>query len=151
MPKAVSGDWKADGSDWVISFDEKGEVVSAVHPMGKALIKPMETTRVPFDPTKVSGEQVFSCGPWGWQYSPLNRELALNIVFDYKTVGSPAEIVGQIDELLEGSFNEDFTEWKAEWFNSSAFTVTEPISGKSIETVTGENERFKGTLVFRKL
>ena len=34
LPKAVSGDWKAAGSDWVISFDDKGEVVSAVHPMG---------------------------------------------------------------------------------------------------------------------
>ncbi|MCD6393878.1 MAG: hypothetical protein J7M40_10260, partial [Planctomycetes bacterium] len=82
LPKAVSGDWKAAGSDWVISFDDKGEVVSAVHPMGKALIKPMETTRAPFNQERVSGEQVFSCGPWGWEYSPLNRELALNIVID---------------------------------------------------------------------
>lgn len=151
LPKAVSGDWKAADSGWVISFDDKGQVVSAVHPMGGALIKPMQTTRVPFNQAKVSGEQVFSCGPWRWEYRPLNRELILSIVIDYKTQGSPAVIVGQLDEFFEGSFNEDFTEWKPEWFSTSEFTVTEPISGKSVETVTGEDERSKGTLTFKKL
>lgn len=151
LPKAVSGDWKAADSDWVISFDEKGQVVSAVHPMGGALIKPMQTTRVPFEQTKVAGEQIFKCGPWEWEYIPLSRELFVRIVIDYKTENCPAVIVGQLEEVFVGPFNEDFTEWEAEWFSSSEFIVTEPITGKSMKTVTGEDEVSRGTLAFKKL
>lgn len=151
LPAEAVGDWKAGESGWVVSLGENGMPVSAVHPMGRAVIRPGKTTIVPFDPKKIAGEQVFTCGPWGWEYDPASRELFIRMVIDYKTQGSPADIVGQMEEVLVGPFNEDFTEWRADWFSTSEFVVTEPLSGKTVETVTREDEKSRGTLVFKKL
>jgi hypothetical protein len=151
FPKELAGDWKAEESPWVISFDENGQVVSAVHHMSGALIKPMETTIVPFEQSKVAGEQVFSCGPWITEYDANTRVLALQINIDYKTQNSPAVIMGRIEENLTGAFDETFSIWQVDWVSITEFIFGDPTSGKSIEFLTPEEEQSKGILTFRKL
>lgn len=151
LPKELAGDWKAVESPWLITIDEKGQVVSAVHYMTEALIKPMQMTIVPFDQKKIAGEQVYNCGPWEVDYNPENRTMRLHILIDYKTQNSPAIIMGSIDEVLTGPINESFTEWKADWLSVNEFIVGDPISGNSIEKVTPDDKKFRGTLIFQKI
>jgi hypothetical protein len=149
LPKAIAGQWKAEDSGWSIQFDKNGYPVSATHPMTGILLLPGKTTTKPF--AQVSGIEIYTCGNWTVTYREKSRELTIEIPILYATQDVPAIIEGTIDEVLKGTFNEDFTMWNANWQSSSDYDITEPVSGKTVRTKTLESEKDKGTLTFYKV
>ncbi len=150
LPKNIEGVWKTQdpNNKWEVHFDRYGNAMQAVHHMSGAVIRPEETTVKPL--VKVEGKEIYNSGQWTMDYSPDARKLKLEMKIDFVTEDCPAHIEGTLDETLEGAFNEDFTEWHANWYNDSVLTLTEPISGRSSTTDTPDDKRFRGKLRFIK-
>ena len=108
----IAGTWKSKDTAWQVTISEGGEITSAVHPMGTALIKPNETTyRLMKDKQKSS----YKGGDFTLIYDEETREMQVIIIVEkihIKYLNN--EIKGETETIILGDITEDFTTWDAE-------------------------------------
>ena len=146
FPQFFIGKWKPDNAGWEFVFEPDGTISSAVIDGGMLRVNPEE--RVAKIPLKYDGVGTYELGRWMVQYTPENRELAVEIVVDHfhldmKTYG----IEGHTTDLFVGPVLEDEQTWKAEWFT---FPKIFALTPEPSELAFDPNDNPKETLLFKK-
>ena len=145
FPEFLVGIWKADKHGWEIVFEPDGTISSVVISLGRVRIKPGQVTEVPMEP---GGRGVFEAGQWTVQYSPDDRELAVEIVVDdfHIDMGSRG-LKGHGSDWFVGPVSEDWQMWQVEWFTFPEYIMLAP---EPVKPPFVPNNIAAGTLVFRK-
>ena len=108
----IAGTWKAEDAPWQVMISKEGKVMSAVHALGAALVKPNEITYITM---KDDSKSSYTGGDFTLIYEPAKREMEVTInlesihirFLDNKLDGSNQTIIG-------GVISEDYTTWDAE-------------------------------------
>lgn len=145
FPQFLVGRWKAENGRWEFVFEPDGTISSVVISLGRVRIKPGQVTTVPM---RGGGKGVFKAGQWMVQYSPDDRELAVEVVVDYfhLDMGSRG-LEGHRTDWFVGPVSEDWQIWEAEWFTFPKYIILKP---EPVEFPLDPNNNPVGTLVFRK-
>ena len=129
----IAGTWKSKDTVWQVTISEGGEITSAVHPMGTALIKPNETTyRLMKDKQKSS----YKGGDFTLIYDEETREMQVIIIVEkihIKYLNN--EIKGETETIILGNITEDFTTWDGEIIEVFDYGPRFPQLGVSPEPV----------------
>lgn len=124
FPKELVGRWKADRNRWEFEFAGDGSIVDAIHGFGVVRVKPGYRTEAPL---KMNGQSVYQSGRWGVQYSPVHRELVVDVVidhFDWKA--GVLHMEGKLRDLFIGTVSEDWSTWTAEWHTMPDYVAYAP-------------------------
>jgi len=149
FPKALAGIWKADRDGWEIVFEPDGRISSAVITLGKMRITPEHSTTVPM---KMDRRSVLEPGLWTVQYTPENRELAVEIVVEkFHLEMGTGVLEGNSKDLFIGTVSEDGREWVAEWLSYPEYFVTAGKYKNHKLAVDHDTEADKGTVIFTRI
>jgi hypothetical protein len=146
FPDFLVGRWKANDYGWEFVFEPDGMISSAVISMGEVEIIPGQTTTLP---TRGGGKAIFKPGLWTVQYSPLSRELAVEIVMDYIHFEmGPSLLEGKRTDMLVGEVSEDGKTWRADWFSLPDYMA---YATETKRLTVSPEESFIETITFEKL
>jgi hypothetical protein len=146
FPRSFAGTWRPDNAGWEFVFEPDGNISSAVIDNGLLRVNPNE--RVTTIPLIDDGVGTYELGKWVVQYTPMNRELSVEVVVDHfhldmKTYG----MMGHITELFVGPVSEDSKVWKAQWFT---FPTVITLMPEPYELPFDPNSNPKETFFFIK-
>jgi len=147
FPKPLVGKWKPDNAGWEFVFEPDGSISSAVIDSGLLRVHPM-SERITTIPLIDGGLGTYELGKWMVQYSPVDRELAVEVVVDHyhldlKTYG----LKGNSTDLFVGHVSDDWQTWQAEWFT---FPKVFALTPQPEELPFDANDNPKGTFLFEK-
>lgn len=146
FPASLAGTWKANRSNWRITFEEDGTISSAVINMGTQRIVPGETKRIPL---KKGGEGIYEPGQWTVQYAPDTRELIVEIVMTHIRLEMEGRIIdGKASDTFMGNISEDGKTWTAMWNSVSDYTAYIP---KPVKMVSYPDGSPQGKVIFTKV
>jgi len=146
FPQFLAGAWKADKHGWEFVFERDGTISSAVIDNGMIRVTPSE--RVATRPLRGGGKGVYELGQWAVQYSPDNRELAVEVVVEHYNLDMVSfGLEGHSTDWFVGPVSEDSQMWEAEWFTYRKTTAWGP---ETLEFPFDPNDNPVDTLVFRK-
>ena len=124
FPEFLVGTWKANKGGWEIVFEPDGTISSAVIPLGRTKVAPGQTTVVPM---KLGGKGVYKAGNWLVQYSPVSRELTVEIVIEsFRAQIGPSAVKGSTRDYLTGTVSEDGKLWDVAWLSVPKYIVDIP-------------------------
>lgn len=146
FPQFLVGTWKADKHGWEFVFEPDGTISSAVIDSGFIRVTPGK--RVATIPMKEEGKGIYKLGQWTVQYSPDDRELAVEVVVDHFHIDlGPHALEGHSTDWFIGPVSEDSQIWEAQWFNFPKYIALTPEPN---ELSVDPNDNPRDTLVFRK-
>ena len=147
FPQFLAGTWKTDKHGWEFVFERDGTISSAV--IDSSMIRVTPSKRVATRPLKDgSGKGVYELGQWTVQYSPDNRELAVEVVVEHYSLDMVSfGLEGHSTDWFVGPVSEDSQTWEAEWFTFRKTTAWGP---ETLEFPFDPNDNPVETLVFRK-
>jgi hypothetical protein len=149
FPKSLAGRWKADRGAWEFVFEPDGTFSSAVIEGG--LLKVIPSQRVGETTTEKGGKVTYKLGQWTAQYSPDNRELAVEMVLDHFRVDMGSARLGRMEahgtDWLVGPVSKDSQRWEAQWFSFKRYIVFTPEPN---ELPFDPNTNPITTIIFRK-
>ena len=147
FPEFLVGRWKAEGkSGWEFVFEPDGTISSAVIDNGMVKVKPRD--RITIIPMKMGGKGVYKLGQWTVQYTPDNRELAVEVVVKHFHLDmGPNALEGSSEDWFVGRISEDSQIWEAEW---SSFPKYIAFTPEPNELTVDPEDYPRGTVVFRK-
>jgi len=145
FPEHLAGRWKDEEKGWEFVFEPNGMISSAVIDSGFIEVIPAEG--IASKPMKV-GKAVYKLGIWTVQYSPQNRELAIEVVVDdfHVDLGKDA-LEGSSTDFFCGPVTEDGQKWTAEWISFPKYIALTP---EPTELPVDPNETIT-TLIFKKV
>lgn len=115
LPAEVAGTWQARESPWKIVLNRDGTVKSAVINMGRAEIRPNETTKYEMKDGQFS---TYKAGDCAVEYTPETRELYVSIEMErIHIVFLDNLIEGNSVDRFMGTVSPDGKEWVTEWIN----------------------------------
>jgi len=145
FPEFLVGRWKANRIAWEFVFEPDGAISSAVVGPGHVEMVPGEPVTFP---AKNGGENVYEPGLWTVQYSPVNRELAVEIVMDHIHMEKgPIVIEGKSKDMFVGEVSEDGRTWQTDWFSFPDHTFYTPEPRR---ITFDPNKSLLGTIIFKK-
>ncbi len=146
FPEFLVGKWKADKGSWGFVFERDGTISSAVIDNGMIRVTPSK--RVATIPLSGGGKGVYELGQWAVQYSPDNRELAVEVVVEHFSLDMVSfGLEGHSTDWFVGPVSEDSQIWQAEWFTFRKATTWGP---ETLEFPFDPNDNPVDTVVFRK-
>jgi hypothetical protein len=146
FPEFLVGRWKADDYHWEFVFERDGRISFMIFNMGAVEIIPGRTTTVP---TQRGGKAIFKPGLCTVQYSPLSRELAVEIVMDYIHFEmGPQLLEGKRTDILAGEVSEDGKVWRADWFSLPDYMA---YATETKRLTIDPEESLIGTITFEKV
>jgi hypothetical protein len=108
----IAGTWKSEKEDWQIVINKKGKIESAVIAMGRALVKPNETTTMKMMDGSTSS---FTGGDFSLDYDSLKNEMEVNLIIkDIDVIFIDNEIKGHTEITIAGPIKEDSKVWEAD-------------------------------------
>ncbi len=120
----LTGRWASDVGGWEIEFTETGQVEEVIHPLGKVVLRPGQTTVFP---VKEGGTGFYKTGQCSVSFDEKTRELVVEIIIESFRVEKRGEIIeGSSLDDLSGVLSDDGTTWDAEWFSVPKYYVTVP-------------------------
>jgi len=148
FPQFLVGTWKENKLDWEFVFEPDGTISSAVIDGGKIRVNPVRKTAT--TSLKGWGDAVYKLGQWTVQYSPANRELAVQVVVEHYYIKMDEEgrgMKGDSTDWFVGPVSDSGRSWEADWYTlrKTIFLAPEPT-----EFPFDPNENPIETLVFRK-
>ena len=149
FPQFLAGTWKADKDGWEFVFERDGTISSAVIDSGMIRVTPSEkVATIATRPLKDGGKGVYELGQWAVQYSPDNRELAVEVVVEHYNLNMGSfGLEGHSTDWFVGPVSEDSQMWEAEWFTFRKTTAWGP---EPLEFPFDPNDNPIDTVVFRK-
>lgn len=146
FPRSLAGTWSAREKGWEFVFERDGTISSAVIDSGMVRVKP--SRKVTKASLRDGGEAIYKLGRWTVQYTPQNRELAVEVVVDYCRIGiADRGLEGSSIDWFVGPVSEDSKTWKAEWFTFPKYVMLAP---EPEPMPFDPNENPIETLIFRK-
>jgi hypothetical protein len=113
LPPDIAGTWKAREAAWKIVLSPDGIVSSAIADMGRAEIRPNETTKIEMKDGQFS---TYKAGDCPVEYTPATRELFVSIELeDIHIVFLDNVIDGKSTDRFVGPVSQDGKEWTTEW------------------------------------
>lgn len=146
FPEFLIGRWRGNRGAWEFVFEPDGTISSAVVGPGEVRIVPGHSKTVPM---KMGGKGIYEPGLWTVQYSPLSRELTVEVVMDYVHLEmGPNLLEGKRTDVFAGEVSEDGRTWRAEWFSLPDYIAYTPEPKR----LTYEpDESFVGAIIFEKI
>jgi hypothetical protein len=136
FPSEIAGVWKAEDSPWQIEISKKGQVVSAVIPMGTVKVWPNQETIMETEDGKKSR---WTAGGFDAQYLPKERKLEVTIeMWEIHIVLGDDVLDGNSTDIFTGHISEDGKVWDTTWFNFFDYGDRFPMD----PNVVGEPLRF---------
>jgi len=148
FPDVLVGRWKADRGGWEFVFEPDGTISSAVVSIGRATLKPGQTTTVPM---KLGGKGIYEPGRWTVQYSQAQRELIVEIVIDnfYVELGENV-LRGKTRDFFVGSVSEDGQVWPVERISFPEY-IADTKKNPNYRLPLDSNENVRESLLFQKV
>ena len=148
FPDVLVGRWKADRGGWEFVFEPDGTISSAVVSIGRATLKPGQTTAVPM---KLGGKSVYEAGRWTVQYSHAQRELIVEIVIDnfYVELGENV-LRGKTRDFFVGSVSGDGQVWPVERISFPEY-IADTKKNPNYRLPLDSNENARESLLFQKV
>jgi hypothetical protein len=152
FPDFLVGRWKANSHNWEFVFEPDGTISSAVISLGRAPMKPGETTS---GTLQGGGKGFFEPGQWLVHYSPESRALTVEVTLkrfytEWGTGPGKGILEGKARDVLVGEIAEDGELWQADWNSFPEYIVTTNIY-KDHKLVSDPNKSFQGRLIFEKV
>ena len=108
----IAGVWKAENAAWEITISGKGEVISAVHALGSATVKPNEITYLEM---KDGSSSSYQSGDFTLVYEPNKNEMEVTLKIEKIHVKYLYnDLEGENETIFTGFVSDDFTEWDAD-------------------------------------
>lgn len=146
FPAFLVGRWTPDNAGWEFVFEPDGTISSAIIDNGMVRVNPDE--RITKIPLIDGGVGTYELGEWMVQYTPENRELAVEIVVDHFHMDMLSYgLKGNSTDLFVGPVLEDAQTWSAEWFSFPKIITLTPDPH---ELPFDANDNPKDTLIFKK-
>jgi len=148
FPKSLAGTWKDDKYDWEFVFRPDGTISSAVIDAGKIRVNPVRKTATAS--LEGWGDAVYELGPWTVQYSPANRELAVQVVVEHYYIKMDEEgraMKGHSTDWFIGPVSADSKTWEADWYT---WRKTILLTPEPTEFPFDPNDNPIETLIFKK-
>ena len=148
FPQFLVGTWKENKYGWEFVFEPDGTISSAVIDGGKIRVNPARKTAT--TSLKGWGDAVYKLGQWMVQYSPTNRELAVQVVvkhFRIKLEQDGLVMEGDSTDWFVGLVSQDAKTWEAEWYT---FRTNIFLTPERTELRHDPNDNPIEFLVFRK-
>ena len=125
FPASLVGKWKDKEKGWEFVFEPDGTISSAVIDSGFIAVVPREGIATKL--MKMDGKAVYELGQWTVQYSPKQRQLAVEVFveFFHIDIGRDA-LEGFSTDLFVGPVSEDWTKWEAEWMSTPKYIALTP-------------------------
>jgi len=124
FPAALAGRWKADRDGWEFVFASDGQLLSAVHSLGRVAITPGQKVTLP---TRGGGKSVFEPGEWTVHYVPETHQLTLKIAMTHVRIDMAGTILeGATKDVFSGTIQPDEGIWQVQWTAFNRYTVRTP-------------------------
>ena len=148
FPAFLAGTWQADQAGWEITIDPNGTLTSAVISLGRFNMKPDRTTIV----TMMGGrESRLEPGEWTAGYSPLDRELAIEITVKSLHIEIGDDYLeGKTADVFVGPVSQDGRIWHAEWISFPAY-VAHTSEHPNFEMAEDPDYGVTAQLIFEKV
>jgi hypothetical protein len=148
FPRSLVGTWKADEGGWEFVFERDGTISSAV--IDDGLVRVTPAWKVSELKLAEGSKGTYKLGQWTVQYSPNNRELAVQVVVEhYRLETKSFAMEGQRTDWFVGPVSKDSRSWETEWFNIQKVTAFAP-GEENLVFERDPNNNPVGILVFSK-
>ncbi|GAH63865.1 unnamed protein product [marine sediment metagenome] len=146
FPQFLVGTWKENKFGWEFVFQPDGTISSAVIDGGKIRVNPAR--KIAATSLKGWGDAVYELGQWMVQYSPQNRELAVQVVVEHFSLKVGAQgLEGHSTDWFVGPVSADSKTWDTEWYTSRTNIFLTP---ERTELRHDPNDNPVEFLIFRK-
>jgi hypothetical protein len=150
FPASLVGRWKAlsgPANQWEIVFEPDGTISAAKVAMAMPDMKPGQTNIIPL---KDGQQGTFKSGLWTVQYSPLTRELTVEIRFDLISLPMGGGLLeGKRTDIFFGQISDNGEIWYADLYSYPDFIAYTDEGDKPIKAE--EDAAFIGTIPFEKV
>ena len=150
FPASLVGRWKSlsgPGNRWEIVFEPDGTISAAKVAMALPDMKPGQTNIIPL---KDGQQGIFKSGLWTVQYSPLTRELTVEIRFDLISLPMGGGLLeGKRTDIFFGKISDTGEIWYADLYSYPDLIAYTDEAARPIKAE--EDDAFMGTIPFEKV
>jgi hypothetical protein len=127
----IAGIWKAKNSGWQIEISENGDVLSAVFPMGEAIVKPGKTTSITMLDNQKS---TFQSGKFPLYFDDETGQLDVTIEIEKIHIKYlDDELIGSNNTIFTGFIDNKGEVWSAVYFEIFDYGMRFPQNEEDIE------------------
>ncbi|AQT67066.1 hypothetical protein STSP2_00206 [Anaerohalosphaera lusitana] len=121
FPEQMVGTWSNIDTGWEITFENDGEIPSAVLALGRFEIEPGQTKTYEMKKGKSSR---LEAGEWTVQYDSDSEEVTVEIVIEdlHVEIGG-GYLEGHLTEILAGVVSEDGQRWNVDWITMPQYVA----------------------------